>query len=111
MPSTPSSNVISLPERIGVELAEQLEEIIRIREKRRARYGDDYMDADLYVLFCQMRIKLGRYFQQLNARPDFTARINRGAAYDTSIDSLRDLVNFALFSLAKLEVQRDAIQE
>jgi hypothetical protein len=91
---------------IGSDLAAELDEVIKIRTERRKCYGDDYKDADLCMLYTLMRMKLHRYFQQLvpgvsGVRDEFTATV-RDEGKPVARDSLRDLVNFALFTLAKL---------
>lgn len=93
-----------LSEDIGAELVNQLAAVLTVRAQRRKHYGDSYQSMDPYELLIYMRDKLRRYYQQLEPENSgsLKAVVREGCA-SVAADSLRDLINYALFALVAID--------
>lgn len=84
---------------VGSEFLTELVEVLKVRIDRRKQYGDTYLEDDEIFLRMQIenklkRLKINFENEKVSIDPDKRA---------TAKDSLRDLVNYSIFLLAKIE--------
>jgi len=83
---------------VGKEYLDSLVKAVKIRKDKRKQYGDTFLTDDLLFLKYQLENKLKRLTQQLE-----NGILKTGEKHEeTAIDSLIDIINYALFMLAKI---------
>ena len=84
---------------VGEEYTKALKSVLEVRANRRKQYGDTFLDdADMFLL-AQMENKLKRFRLQFDNLKLSTDQDKK----ETALDSLKDLVNYAIFQIAKIE--------
>lgn len=84
---------------VGLEYLEAVTKVIEVRVNRRKQYGDSFFEDDDIFLRVQMENKLKRFKLQFEG-DDVSNDIDKRR---TALDSLKDLCNYALFAISKLE--------
>lgn len=94
---------------LGVDYSRALKDVLETRIDRRKQYGDTFMEDDDMFLRFQIENKLKRLKLQFEDE-----KVSKDAFKRTTAkDSLIDLVNYAIFLIAKMNEQdnKDAVQE
>lgn len=93
------NQLILTEELVGISYLEAIEKVVQIRVDRKKQYGDTYLADEDYFLLAQIENKVKRFklqFENLEVSNDKDKKI-------TALDSLKDLCNYSLFMIAKLE--------
>jgi hypothetical protein len=86
---------------VGLPFLEAITKVIEIRVDRRKQYGDTFLEDDDIFFRVQMENKLKRLKLQFEGDQISKDEDKR----KTALDSLKDLCNYSLFMIAKLEKQ------
>jgi len=79
---------------VGVDYMNAIEEVLKIRKERFKVYGDSFLEDGIEDLLVYVKGKINRYKYQKKLGTE-------NNSYEKSKDCLIDLVNYALFILAK----------
>ena len=93
------NNLVITETLVGLEFLEALTKVIEIRVDRRKQYGDTFLEDDDIFLRVQLENKLKRL--KLQFEGDVISKDEQKRL--TALDSLKDLCNYAIFMIAKLE--------
>ena len=91
--------IIVYYEKYGKEYVCALKDVLDVREQRRKVYGDTFLDDDIQFLKYQLENKLKRLTAQIESGELKETKENT----ETAIDSLIDIVNYAIFLLVKIK--------
>lgn len=99
------SFLIRIPKVVGKDWFEALLRAVEIREKRAVFYGNRWIDepVEFDVWMCYGKASRATHFLK---KSDVNSLKNK-ENYEKLEDTLRDLVNYSLFALAKIEKRRD----
>jgi hypothetical protein len=86
-------------EEIGFEYEEALMDVIKVRKERKKQYGNTFLDDDEIFLRFQIENKLKRLKLQFEDEKISLDPQKR----ETALDSLKDLCNYSIFLIAKIE--------
>ena len=75
---------------------EFIAKVTEIRNERRKLYGDSWMESEDWELLAQIKNKVGRL-------QEFIINHKDEKIYESKIDTIVDLINYALFLGANLE--------
>ena len=75
---------------------EFIAKVTEIRNERRKLYGDSWMESEDWELLAQIKAKVGRL-------QEFIINHKDEKIYESKIDTIVDLINYALFLGANLE--------
>jgi hypothetical protein len=94
--------MIKLDSAFGSDYEQALNDVLKIREARLAEYGNSFMEDELIFLRFQLKNKLKRFDLQCEFdTKSFDVKVKEDRK-EKALDSLKDLANYALFLIAKI---------